>query len=158
MGIIIGILLVIFVLVAILLVLLILSQDDGTDGAGILFGSAASQQYGAKKGNIITRTTGILATIFMVVAFGLSFLFQVSNKETDLDIQGPENSDFQIEWWNTDSVDEDGDIIPLENTTSSENTVEDTTVENESTSISSEQEPVDASDSVETTAPTSNNE
>lgn len=115
MGIITGILLVVLVIVAVLLVLIILVQDDGTEGAGILFGSAASQQYGAKKGNIVTKTTGILATSFIVIALSLSFLYQYNKNESiEIDIPTEEGV---LEWWSVDTTTEEE--IPLEDTINS---------------------------------------
>lgn len=112
MSIIIGILLVLFVILAILLVLIILAQDDGTEGAGIIFGSAASQQYGARKGNIITRTTGILATLFVSIAFILSFLFQHNATDLDITDAAVTSEETSLEWWNVD--DSNQQDIPLE--------------------------------------------
>lgn len=113
MGILTVILLVLLVLVAILLVLIILAQDDATEGAGIIFGSAANQQFGARKGNVVTKTTSVLATIFIVTAFTLSFLFQY-NRDDKFDIIGNDSETEEVQWWNTDE--ENADDVPLDAT------------------------------------------
>ena len=116
MSIITGVLLVVLVVVAVLLVLIILVQDDGTEGAGILFGSAASQQYGARKGNIVTKTTSILATSFIVLSLSLAFLYQY-NKNESIEIDIPKSEDTVLEWWAVDTSTEEE--IPLEDTVNS---------------------------------------
>lgn len=102
MSFLIGFLIVLLVLVSILLVLIVLVQDDGAQGAGMLFGSSASQQYGARRGNIVTRTTGILAGSFICISLILVFLF----KERESNLQAMEATTLEetqdektLEWW-----------------------------------------------------------
>lgn len=113
MSVIIGLLLTLFVIIALLLVLLILVQDDGTEGAGIIFGSAASQQYGARKGNVVTKTTSILAALFIVIAFSLSFVFQNTTQDFELtNVSSSSTDDTKIDWWSTTQGKDE--VIPLE--------------------------------------------
>ncbi len=115
MGILVGFLIGILILCALLLVVIILIQDDGSEGAGMIFGSAASQQYGVRKGNIVTRTTGILATVFMVLAFSLAFFLTDRDDTKSLQAiaekkQSTDNT--TIKWWEESeksSVDEDSE-------------------------------------------------
>ncbi len=100
MEILIGVLIGLLVINCILLVLIILIQDDGSEGAGIILGSAASQQYGIRKGNIVTRTTSILAFFFIVISFSLAVLFKISDNSQGLEksIKKTQESE-QTDWW-----------------------------------------------------------
>jgi len=73
MGVIGTILLVVFIIVCILLVLLVLLQNDGESGMGIL-GGQNTQAFGARSGNVLSKTTYILVTIFFVLIIGLALL------------------------------------------------------------------------------------
>lgn len=99
MAIIIGILVAFLVICAILLVLIVLIQDDGADGAGMILGSVASQQYGVRKGNIVTRTTGILATVFMVLSFTLAFLLKGGDDTQSLQKLAEGQAGSSVNWW-----------------------------------------------------------
>jgi preprotein translocase subunit SecG len=73
MGIVSVILLVVFVIACVLVVLLVLVQDEQGEGLGGLFaGSSAS--FGPRKGNVLTRFTGILGTVFLVGAFAVAWM------------------------------------------------------------------------------------
>jgi preprotein translocase subunit SecG len=74
MGIIGIVLLVVFVIICVLLVGIVLIQNEEGGGMGGLFGGAGSQAFGSRSGNVITRTTYILVTLFFVTTFGLAFL------------------------------------------------------------------------------------
>ncbi len=123
MAIFIGFLTVLLAIVSILLILLVLLQDDGAEGAGLLFGSSVSQQYGARKGNVITRTTSILAVSFIIIALVLAFLF----RENEVDVTSLESTvnDAQpttVEWWNENATEsstepETGSIVAPSETT-----------------------------------------
>ena len=125
MAFLVGFLIVVLVLVSILLVLIVLVQDDGAEGAGMLLGSSASQQYGARKGNIVTRTTGILATLFISISLVLVFLF----RENDSNLQaieseiGDETENKVVEWWVSNEEDNNETI---EETTDTNTIIEDT--------------------------------
>lgn len=41
---------------------------------GGLFGGSGSQAFGSRSGNVITRTTYILVTLFFVATFALAFI------------------------------------------------------------------------------------
>lgn len=74
MGLIGIVLLVVVVLSAVLLVLLVLIQDEHGEGIGGIFGGGSSTPFGSRAGNILTRFTAVLATIFMVCTFALAWL------------------------------------------------------------------------------------
>ena len=78
MGVIGTILLVVFIIVCILL------QNDGESGMGIL-GGQNTQAFGARSGNILSKTTYILVTIFFVLIIGLALLNKAP-KTSSLDV------------------------------------------------------------------------
>jgi preprotein translocase subunit SecG len=74
MGVIGIVLIVILVISAILLVLVVLIQDDQGEGIGGIFGGGSNSAFGSRSGNILTRFTAVLATIFLVSCFALAWL------------------------------------------------------------------------------------
>jgi len=71
-----SIILVFHVLVAMALIALVLLQQGKGADAGAAFGSGASQTvFGSRgSGSFLTRTTGILATLFFVTSLSLAYL------------------------------------------------------------------------------------
>ncbi len=74
MGLISIILLIILVISAILLVLVVLVQDDQGEGIGGIFGGGSNTAFGSRSGNVLTRFTAVLATIFLVCCFGVAWI------------------------------------------------------------------------------------
>lgn len=74
MGVISIILLVAFVIICILLVCLVLIQNDAGGGLGGLLGGGNSVAFGSRSGNVLTKTTYILVTLFFVATFVLAFI------------------------------------------------------------------------------------
>lgn len=91
---------VVFVIICILLVLLILVQREEGAGMAGMMGGAGSQAFGAKSGNILTRTTGILVGLFFVCAFSLALLNKAPNV-ADLEsvIEDQKQEETSAEWW-----------------------------------------------------------
>lgn len=74
MGVIGIILLVAFVIICVLLVCLVLIQNEGGNGMGGLLGGGNSTAFGSRSGNVLTKTTYILVTLFFVATFVLAFI------------------------------------------------------------------------------------
>ena len=74
MGILGIVLLVFFVIVAILLVLLVLIQNEEGEGLGGIFGGGSSTAFGSRSGNVLTKATTILGTLFLVISLGLAIM------------------------------------------------------------------------------------
>ena len=74
MGVVRTILLVAFVIVCVLLVLLVLIQNDDSNGMGSIFGGGNSAAFGSHSASVLTKTTGVLAALFFVLAFTLALL------------------------------------------------------------------------------------
>ena len=98
MGILEGILLVLFVIIAVLLVLMVLIQDDQGDGLTGMFGGGSSTTFGSRAGNVLTKTTSILGTLFMILAFVLAFMFKTP-MTGDVAAAARLQSQSQADWW-----------------------------------------------------------
>ena len=68
------VLLVFFVIVAILLVLLVLAQNEEGDSLGGIFAGGSGTAFGSRSGNVLTRATTILGTLFLVISLGLALM------------------------------------------------------------------------------------
>jgi len=68
------VLLVVFVLVAILLVLLVLIQTEEGDSLGGIFAGSSGSAFGSRSGNVLTRTTTVLGSLFLIISLGLALL------------------------------------------------------------------------------------
>jgi len=74
MGILSIVLLVFFIINAVLLVLLVLIQNDEGGGLGGIFGGGANTAFGSRSGNVLTRATTVLGSMFLIVSLGLALL------------------------------------------------------------------------------------
>jgi preprotein translocase subunit SecG len=100
MGLIGIIVLVVLIIAAALLVLVVLIQDEEGEGIGGIFSGGSSTPFGSRSGNVLTRFTAILASIFFVCAFFLAFINRtpdsgnVIGKARQESIQSQEKN-----WW-----------------------------------------------------------
>jgi preprotein translocase subunit SecG len=67
-------LLVFFVIVAILLILLVLVQNEEGDSLGGIFAGGSGSAFGSRSGNVLTKTTTVLGTLFLVLSLGMALL------------------------------------------------------------------------------------
>ncbi len=74
MGLIGIVVLVILVISAVLLMLVVLIQDEEGEGIGGLFSGGGSTPFGSRSGNVLTRFTAVLATVFLVCTFALAWI------------------------------------------------------------------------------------
>ena len=108
MGVIGTILLVVFVIVCILLVLLVLLQNEEGNGMGGIFGGQNTQAFGARSGNVLSKTTYVFVTIFFVLIIGLA-LINKTPKSSALDaaVQGAaveETATTTEEYWQEEAT------------------------------------------------------
>lgn len=82
------ILLVAFIIVCVLLVLLVLVQDDGQNGMGGLLGGRGTAAFGSHSASVLTKATAVFVILFFVLAFSLALL----NKKKVVDIVPAENA------------------------------------------------------------------
>lgn len=102
MGVLGIVLLIAFIIVCLLLVAIVLLQNEEGDGLGGLLGGASNVAFGSRAGNVLTRTTYVLVTLFFALSIGLALL----NKSSSLDAKGLEEaaraedaSASQTEYW-----------------------------------------------------------
>ncbi|MDR3248861.1 MAG: preprotein translocase subunit SecG [Treponema sp.] len=68
------VLLVFFVIIAVLLILLVLVQNEEGDSMGGIFAGGSGSAFGSRSGNVLTRTTTVLGTLFLVLSLGLALI------------------------------------------------------------------------------------
>lgn len=83
--------LVVFVIVAVLLVGLVLLQNEGGNGVGGIFGGSSASVFGSRSGNVLTRATYILGTLFFVLCFALALMNKPSKDSGVLEAAEKEN-------------------------------------------------------------------
>ena len=87
------ILLILFVVTCLLIVFLVLLQNEEGDSIGGLFAGGSNSAFGSKSGNILTKSTYILVTIFFVS----SFLLAILNKTSYGSVQGVQEEGQKIQ-------------------------------------------------------------
>ena len=94
-------LLVFFIIVALLIVGLVLLQNEEGDSLGGLFSGGSNSAFGSRSGNVLTKATYTLITLFFVVTFFLAWLNKSpgdSGLQKDAQLQQAETA---TEWWKT---------------------------------------------------------
>jgi preprotein translocase subunit SecG len=74
MGIVSGILMVLFIIVAILLILIVLIQNDQGESLGGIFAGGSNSTFGSQSSSVLTHATQILGGSFLVIALVLALL------------------------------------------------------------------------------------
>lgn len=95
-------LLVVFVIISILLVLMVLVQNEDGDSIGGIFAGGSSSAFGSRSGNVLTKTTGILGALFLIVSFSLAM---VNRTPSDTGVEAAAHSaESQAvgDWWNAE--------------------------------------------------------
>ena len=95
--------LVVLIISAVLLTLIVLIQDDQGGGIGGMFGGGESNTpFGSRTGNVLTRGTAILATVFLMSAFALAWFNRSSDEGNIIGrarAQQREQSLSDTDWW-----------------------------------------------------------
>ncbi|MFP4179444.1 MAG: preprotein translocase subunit SecG [Spirochaetaceae bacterium] len=107
MGVLGIILLVIFVLTSLLLIGIVMIQDNQGEGLGGIFGGSGGASMGSRSGNILTKTTTILGTVFLVTAFALAWINRTPEEGDVIRAAQDQLSEESNEWWT--QSDEDGE-------------------------------------------------
>ena len=101
-------LLVFFIIVAILLVLLVLVQNDEGGGLGGMFGGGSASAFGSRSGNVLTKTTTILGSMFLIISLGLALMNRTPTG-TGVEAAGWElMPDAGVDWF----LEEDAPLVP----------------------------------------------
>ena len=70
--------LVFFVVNAVLLILLVLIQNDEGGGLGGMFGGGSNTAFGSRSGNVLTRATTVLGSLFLIISLSLAIMSKTS--------------------------------------------------------------------------------
>lgn len=101
-------LLVIFVISAILLIIIVMMQDEQGDGLGGIFGGGSGAAFGSRSGNILTKTTSILAAVFILSSLGNAWISRTPAAGDVLGAARDQTGETTAEWWN-EPVDSESD-------------------------------------------------
>ncbi|MBP7583692.1 MAG: preprotein translocase subunit SecG [Spirochaetes bacterium] len=88
MGVLSGVLTVVFFVLCVLLILIILLQSDKSAGMGILGGSSQTT-FGSSTADVITKITTVFVTLFMLGSLGISVLESYRTRAFDPGTGGP---------------------------------------------------------------------
>jgi preprotein translocase subunit SecG len=100
-------LLVVFIVTAILLIVIVLMQDEQGEGLGGIFGGGSAAPVGNRSGNILTRATAVIASIFLVTLFGYAWINRTPG-QADVEAAAralEAREDGVVEWWRVDEPD-----------------------------------------------------
>jgi preprotein translocase subunit SecG len=81
-----------FGIASVILILLVMIQDDQGEGLGGLFGGGSTTPFGSRSGNVLTRFTGIVSTVFFVVCLVIGLV----NRSHELGAIKQESKDEQV--------------------------------------------------------------
>lgn len=100
-------------------------QDEQGEGLGGIFGGGSSAAFGSRSGNILTKTTSIIAAVFMISSFGLTWVNRTPDKGDVLGTAREGLSQTAKEWWNepinNNTAAGTGTSVPLKTKTSGSN-------------------------------------
>jgi preprotein translocase subunit SecG len=117
MGVLSIVLLVFFVIIAVLLILLVLMQDEEGDSLGGLFAGGSGSAFGSRSGNVLTRATTVLGSLFLIISLSLALLNRTPGaagvEAAARELLTVEETD--SDWWNSQNQNEavnPDDIFP----------------------------------------------
>lgn len=147
------ILLVLFVITCLLIVFLVLLQNEEGDSIGGLFAGGSNSAFGSKSGNVLTKATYILVTVFFVS----SFLLAILNRTSYRSVQGVQEEGQKIQtegatpWYDSEAKDENNEVKDENNEAKDENN--EVEIPQETTSSSEESSSTETMKAEETGTP-----
>ncbi len=99
MGVLSIILLVLFVIVSLLLIFLVAVQDEQSEGLGGIFGGGSNTAFGSHASSVVTKATGTLAVLFLVLALVVAFVNKSPSQNDLLDSVTTEQVQQTTDWW-----------------------------------------------------------
>jgi preprotein translocase subunit SecG len=93
-----------FVIVAVLLILLVLIQNEEGDSLGGIFAGGSGSAFGSRSGNVLTRATGILGALFLVISFGLAIINRTPGGSRVESAAQESVMEADSNWWQGDEV------------------------------------------------------
>jgi len=114
MGILSIVLLVLFVINAVLLILLVLIQNEEGDSLGGLFAGGSGSAFGSRSGNVLTRATTVLGSLFLIISLSLAIINRTPG-DSGVEAAARElvsEEAIDSNWWNPQNTEETP--VPLE--------------------------------------------
>jgi len=99
MGVLSVIILILFVIVSLLLIFLVAIQDEQSEGLGGIFGGGSQTAFGSQTSSVVTKATGVLAVLFLVLALLVAFINKSPSQDRLLDSVTTEQVQQTTEWW-----------------------------------------------------------
>lgn|SRR5690554_5519756 len=99
MGVLSVIILILFIIVSLLLIFLVAIQDEQSEGLGGIFGGGSQTAFGSQTSSIVTKATGLLAALFLVLALLVAFINKTPSQDRLLDAVTTEQVQQTTEWW-----------------------------------------------------------
>ncbi len=99
MGVLSVIILILFIIVSLLLIFLVAIQDEQSEGLGGIFGGGSQTAFGSQTSSVVTKATGLLAALFLVLALLVAFINKTPSQDRLLDAVTTEQVQQTTEWW-----------------------------------------------------------
>ena len=99
MGVLSVIILILFIIVSLLLIFLVAIQDEQSEGLGGIFGGGSQTAFCSQTSSVVTKATGILAALFLVLALLVAFINKTPSQDRLLDSVTTEQVQQTTEWW-----------------------------------------------------------
>lgn len=100
MGVLSVIILILFIIVSLLLIFLVAIQDEQSEGLGGIFGGGSQTAFGSQTSSVVTKATGVLAALFLVLALLVAFINKTPSQDRLLDSVTTEQvQQTTTEWW-----------------------------------------------------------
>lgn len=98
------VLLVFFVIVCAIIIFLVLLQNEEGDSLGGLFAGGSNSAFGSQSGNVLTRATYTVVTLFFIKAFLLAFLNKGSSSRDLSEEVLKQQTETSTQWWKKTST------------------------------------------------------
>ena len=99
MGVVSVIILIVFIIVSLLLIFSVAIQDEQSEGLVGIFGGGSQTAFGSQTSSVVTKATGILAALFLVLALLVAFINKTPSQDRLLDSVTTEQVQQTTEWW-----------------------------------------------------------
>lgn len=99
MGVLSVIIMILFVIVSLLLIFLVAIQDEQSEGLGGIFGGGSQTAFGSQTSSVVTKATGVLAALFLILALLVAFINKSPSQDRLLDSVTTEQVQQTTEWW-----------------------------------------------------------
>lgn len=120
------ILLITFVVACLLIIFLVLLQNEEGDSIGGLFAGGSNSAFGSRSGNVLTKSTYVLVTVFFVSSFVLAVLNKTSSAPTEgiikegQEIQKEIQKENEKPWYEEEKKDDEKNVEIVEEKIDSE--------------------------------------